>query len=235
MSVNSITEALSWRFVTEIWRRYPNRFNLIEAHPGGGQYNCLVLMTKGRYSGFGIDVNRGGSVHVHRGAFGLDDETISHSNWLDKMMKLESSNFLDQISREIGIDVPQKLPTSTPATITFRYITEFLTHAIGRMERWNCLNGYEDTSGYGSGKREHLFAHFKGITKFNNPSIKDPFYGEDAYHHWFLVKGDDPKLCIGANGLLYKTDGSRHFLAHLYQEKKRIWPLIIATAKELLP
>ena len=53
-------------------------------------------------------------------------------------MDPEPSIFLDQISPKAGLDVPQKLPMSTAATVTVtsRYITEFLTHTIGRMERW---------------------------------------------------------------------------------------------------
>lgn len=35
-----ILEAASWRLTAELVRRYPNRFSVIETHPGGGQYNC---------------------------------------------------------------------------------------------------------------------------------------------------------------------------------------------------
>ena len=115
MSIDSMNEPLAWRFITEIWRRYPSRFNLIEAHPGGGQYNCLVLMTKGKGARFGIDVNLSGSVHVHQEAFDLGDNTISYSDWLNKMMEPESSNFLNQIARDTGLDIPHPLPSSTPA------------------------------------------------------------------------------------------------------------------------
>ena len=75
---SQIDEILSWRFITEFWRRFPHDFTLIEAHPGGGMYDCLVLLTKGKDSQFAIDVNRGGgSVHIHKSAFGLGNEIIS--------------------------------------------------------------------------------------------------------------------------------------------------------------
>jgi len=32
-----------------------------------------------------------------------------------------------------------------------------------------------------------------------------------------------------------KTNGNRHFLAHLYQEKKRIWPLKLAPNNSSAP
>ena len=58
--------------MTELWRRFPKQFDLIEAHPCSGQYDCLVLTTKTEPSEFAIDVNRGGgSVHIHKDAFGF--------------------------------------------------------------------------------------------------------------------------------------------------------------------
>ena len=40
----SILEAASWRLTAELVRRYPDRFSVIETHPGGGQYDCITLI-----------------------------------------------------------------------------------------------------------------------------------------------------------------------------------------------
>ena len=74
--IRQLEEVLSWRIVTELWRRFPSDFTLIEAHPGGGQSDCLMLVINGPVKQFAIDVNRdGGSMHICKEAFGLGDDT----------------------------------------------------------------------------------------------------------------------------------------------------------------
>jgi len=36
-------EISSWKIVSELMRRFPNKFTVIEAHPSGGTYDCLSL------------------------------------------------------------------------------------------------------------------------------------------------------------------------------------------------
>ena len=150
-----LEEILSWRLVSEFWRRFPEEFVLIEAHPGGGQSDCLVL---GRCDGspeFIVSVNRGGgSTHVHSGR-----SPQTWENWADRMLA-EPMDFLDAVTQAVGINCPQRLPSSTPTTVTFRFICEFLTHTCGRLEKWECRNGVCDTSGYRGGKRREWFTQF---------------------------------------------------------------------------
>jgi hypothetical protein len=116
-----LEEIMSWRFITEFWRRFPNRFYLIEAHPGGGQYDCLVLLAKGKNPKFAIDVNRGGgSVHIHKNAFGLGDDITLHSDWLSRMLQPTPAKFLNEIAQEARLVPPKQLPASTPVTIVYR-------------------------------------------------------------------------------------------------------------------
>ncbi len=43
-SVNQqLVEIASWRIVSELIRRHPEKFTVIETHPGGVQYDCLTL------------------------------------------------------------------------------------------------------------------------------------------------------------------------------------------------
>ena len=225
-----LEEALSWRLVTELWRRYPDRFVLIETHPGGGQYDCLSLMESDDGFHSNLDVNRGGgSVHLHRGP-----TPRSWPDWTGRMLT-DPLRFLDEIGDAIGIAVPKSLPRSTPTTISFRYICEFLTHAVGRLERWECRNGFCDTSGYGGGKREEWFNRFPGIE--GEPPPKE-WAGEEldgAYRYWFLLKEAEPAICLDTDGRLYKLDGSVLDLTVIYTKYKRVWPVIAETAMELLP
>lgn len=225
-----LEEALSWRLVTELWRRFPNSFFLIETHPGGGQYDCLSLMESDDGIRSALDINRGGgSVHVHRGR-----TPQSWPDWAERMLA-DSQRFLDEIGDAIGIAAPKSLPRSTPTTIAFRYVCELLTHAIGRLEKWECRNGFCDTSADGGGKRQEWFNCFPGIE--GEPPPKELAGGKlsRAYGYWFFLKETEPVLCIDTDGRLYKLDGVTHDLMAIYAMHKRVWPMIAETAMELLP
>lgn len=234
---SQLEEILSWRFVTELWRRFPDLFTLIEAHPGGGQHDSLMLVTKGEDPQFAIDVNRGGgSVHINKDAFGLGNEEALYSDWLSRMLEQPPTKFLDSICKEARLVPPKKLQTSSPTTITYRFIADFLTHSIGKLERWECRNGFEDTSGYmGGGKRQYLFNRFPILRKEQNLRKAEPFIGEYAYNYWFLLRNDEPVLCLDTSGVAYCLDGTFHDLSNLYGVHRKIWPLIFEVARDLLP
>lgn len=225
-----LEEALSWRLVTELWRRFADRFSLVEMHPGGGQYDCLSLLKSGDDFQSVLHVNRsGGSVHVHCGR-----TPQSWTEWAERMLA-DPPRFLDEIGDAIGIAAPKSLPKSTPMTISFRYICEFLTHAVGRLEKWECRNGFCDTSGDGGGKRDKWFNCFPGIEGEPPPKALSGGKLSSAYGYWFLLKETEPVLCLDTDGRLYKLDGSVLDLTAIYSKHKRMWPVIAVTAMELLP
>ena len=225
-----LEEVLSWRLVTELWRRFPNRYFLIETRPCGGHYDCLSLIEFGDDIHSVLDVNRdGGSVHVHHGR-----KPQSWPEWVERILS-DPRRFLDEIGDAIGIDAPTKLPKSTPATISFRYICEFLTHTVGRLETWECRNGYRDTSGYSDGKQETWFNCFPSIEVEQPPRGFADERLETVYYYWFFLKKSEPVLCIDTDGRLYKRDGEVHDLTAVYARHKSVWPTIAETALELLP
>jgi hypothetical protein len=231
-----LEEVLSWRIIAELWRRFPRKFTLIEAHPGGGSYNCLGLVTKGSSPQFAIDVNRdGGSVHIHKAAFGLSDDMTIISNWVSRMLQPKPERFLDEIAKEARLVTPKKLPPSTPATIVYRFIADFLTHSAGRLDKWECRNGYEDTSGYGGGKRENLFKQFPNLRKDDSLRHTMLFLEQYEYNFWFLLKNETPVLCLDTSGMAYRTDGTSYDVGRMYKGKRRIWPLIFEVAGDVLP
>lgn len=224
-----LREALSWRLITEMWRRFPDRYALIEMHPGGGLYDCLSLIeSNGRFHSV-LDVNRNGSIHVHRGI-----NPRSWSRWLDRMLT-DPRSFLDDIGAAIGVTAPEPVPSSTPATITFRFICEFLTHAVGRLECWECRNGVCDTSGFGAGRRDEWFNGFPAIEAAPLPARLAGGRLEIDYAYWFILKNEEPIISLDTDGRLYKRSGDVYDLAASYAKHKRIWPVILDTAIELLP
>jgi hypothetical protein len=231
-----IEEILSWRFITEMCRRFPEIFRVVELHPAGGQADCLSLITKNDHPRSVIDVNRGGgSVHVFGNTSESDNDTILHTDWLERMASSHPEEFLDEVAREAGLHPPKTLPSSTPKTITYRYIADFLTHAIGHLSRWECRNGFLDTSGTSGGARTEWFQRFPDIKTSRDLRHTNPIKGEYAYNFWFLLKDGLPVICLDTTGKLYRPDRNPRDLVTLYRREKRIWAVIAATAIDCLP
>lgn len=50
-----------------------------------------------------------------------------------------------------------------------------------------------------------------------------------------MLKNDDPVICLDTDGRLHKMNGEAHDLVASYSRHKRVWPVIIESALELLP
>lgn len=225
-----LEEIVLWRFVTELWRRWPKHFDMIEMHPCDGMYDTLTFRTKGPKPTNAILVNRGGSVHINKDAFGMDGDTSMHSDWIDRMLSQSSDIFLNDIAHEIRLTIPKKRPISTPATLTYRYISDFLTHSIGRLENWQGRNGFEDSGGFlGYRVRRECFQQFPILNQESIVRYGPPILGEYVCNFWFLLKDEKPVLCLDTSGRLFRPDGRCHDLPSLYKRDRRIWPLICGT------
>jgi hypothetical protein len=226
-----LIEIASWRIVSELFRRYPSTFRLIETHPGGGLYDCLSLYDAGmRHI---ADFNRQGRFHV----FNRFDQGKALSEPLeiwDHMINAEDPRtVLDQISTMMGLPVPGKLPHSQPDTIAFRWIASFLTHAAFGREKWECRNGVLDTSGFGGGIRP-FFEMFPDANKRLDVSMPTDLLSTSAYRFWFIIRNEVPLLCVEAEGHVWDERGNTFNLADLYKKERRIWPLVVKIAGHML-
>ena len=142
----------------------------------------LVVRDRNDNESFAIDVNRGGgSVHVHRAAFGIGGDVTLHPDWANQMFGCAPDRFLDKISNDARLQIPSKLPISTPETITYRIISDFLTHAVGRRDKWECRNGFFDSSEY-SGVNKGWFENFPYLLK-NDSEARNLGWCADNYMH----------------------------------------------------
>ena len=227
-----IDEVLSWRLVAELLRRAPERFFLLETHPGGGMYDCLTLWPRTSDSRVRLDVNRGGGVHV-AGDIGVPIR--SWTDWSTRLIDGRGRELLDELATALEIPVSDRLPATTPYTVILRFIAEFLTHAVGRLESWECRNGFCDSAGPIHGPRDEWFKLFPQLAN-RHPlrRIADlPFSAE--YYHWFLVRDREPLLCLRSDGLVADRTGRGIECWAEYQRSRRIWPVIQLAAGHLLP
>ncbi len=230
-----LIENLSWRVVCEIMRRYPNRFFPVELHPGGGQYDCLVLCTEdGRQI---MHFNRRGRIHIFQAyrnkQWHKTDGEIEPIDYEEDMKRdVGSRALIDGICKAMGLRVPKQLPKGTAPVMMARYISAFLAHATFGRDRWRCLNGMCDTSGYGTGVRDE---YFEAIPQAQNaldilrPDKLRCF--EPSYHFWFLLRNDEPRLCLSLDGRLWDRQGNEWDLMKEYgRQGRNIWRLVVHTS-----
>jgi hypothetical protein len=221
---HQLVEIASWRVVSELYRRYPGKFKIIETHPGGGQYDCLGLYDERNQNI--ADFNRNGSLHLPRGRL----------TWQEILDASDSKKMLDNICQMMGFPKVENILPSTPTTLVYRFIATFLTHATFGIHRWECRNGYEDTSGYGGGVVSD-FEGFPSAQERCKVKLEDDILKQPAYRFWFLRKEDKPLLCLETVGLLWiQNDLKTYNLMDLYNHNNRhIWLTVVSVAGALMP
>jgi len=136
----------------------------------------------------------------------------------------------------MGLEIPQYLPSSTPTVLVYRFIAAFLAHSYLGKDYWECRNGMFDSSApYECGGVTNDFDSFPGAKERLRVNIKGDISNQPEYRFWFLKKNNEPFICIESRGTLWTKDGKAYDLMGMYNKEKRIWPLIIQTAGNLLP
>lgn len=226
-------EAASWWLVSELHRRHPNRFRVIETHPGGGMYDCLSLIDPRDINM--ADFNREGSFHVHR-RFDDDSETTKPLPvWQEMAGAWQPVSVLDRICDMLGLSIPAHRPSSTPTTLVYRLIATFLSHSVFDTPNWECRNGMEDTSGYGGGVIT-AFERFPGAAARLQVRLPNDLLHQPGYRFWFLLRQGKAQLCLETTGTVWNDRGESYQLSDLYQEVgRRIWPMIWRFGGDLFP
>ena len=226
-------EIASWQIVSELCRYYPERFKVIETHPGGGEYDCLSLYDKGPVHI--ADFVRGGHFHVFNRCDSSRELPEPLDIWEQMAGPYDLKAIFDQVRSILGLPLPAALPQRTASSVVYRFIATFLTHVDVRLNRWECRNGwYEDTSGYGGGVVWQDFERFPEAKARLQVKFEDDILGQPAYRFWFLRRDNKPVLCLETSGVAWIEDGRSFDLVNLYEEKPDIWLLVMDVAGHLL-
>ncbi|MCC6627938.1 MAG: hypothetical protein IT340_11115 [Chloroflexi bacterium] len=232
-----LLEIMSWRALTEIVRRHPARLRIAEAHPAGGFYDSLELFDAppGGQSRHLLTLNRPGSAHI---CAGIQHRQAQSDHWTtfyqDYLEAEEPLQIIDRLTDLLGLPPVSPLPASTPLTLVYRLIAALLTHAaLGRVA-WQCRSGYQDGP-YGSGIAEHWFGVIPAAAERLYERRQDDLFGEPARRFWFLLRAGEPVICLETTGLAWDRHGQAHQLMARYARDRRIWPLVVAVAGDLLP
>jgi hypothetical protein len=176
MLTPALIELASWTLATEMIRRAPKVLYIMETHPGGGQYDCLSIVRTDLPKWI-CAFNRVGSLTAFSWFdSGRDCDSMPQIDVWDRIAKGDPTReILDEICNLVRLPIPSPLPAGTAASLTYRVITAALRMKTFAPERWSCLNGVCDSSGFmGSGIRRKLFRHF--------PSVEPPSESEESHN-----------------------------------------------------
>ncbi len=188
--------------------RLGDRFRLIEAHPGGGQYDVLLLLEESAAAGSGDQVllNRLGSMFVRRG--GGAHEVIADADTWSRVIRGEVGvhETVDQLVA--ALCRPEVPAQGTARSRIYAVIAATLSRAALFGLGWRCLWGVEDTSGPGQpSDRAYLFEpYIEGLA--------DVWFGEGGVQgspqkYWFLIdEQQHPLAAFDVDGFIHLADRS---------------------------
>lgn len=209
-----LREALSWKLVSELHRRHPGDFTVIETHPGGGQYDCLTLWAANRTV---ADLNRVGGFNVFCGGQSIPWQEL----WPTGLTEGGITNLLERMSRACGFPIRAQLPPTGPETLIYRIMAGVAATLAFDKDTWEWRNGQLDTSGCDDqGYRDQWFEAFPGAKEAARADKAEAPFGNSKYGFWFLLKNDQPKVCISKTAVCWDADGGNHELSSHYRRDR---------------
>lgn len=199
-------------------------------HPGGGQYDCLAIMSSGDCPGH-VQLNRNGRIHVLERFDGreADWEPVE---W-DEYLRADPKGFLHHLEASAGLPAPSTVPAVTPRTLTLRILAAIAATCTKSVEPIEIIPGMIDTSGYGAGPHLESFAAFSAIPRILLAPRGTDYDGQPEYRFWFVWRSEEPILAFEQREGMAWT---RHHavawpLMDLYAESRRH---LLVTALKLL-
>lgn len=219
--------------MAEILRRHP-QLRVTEAHPGGGQYDCLCILLGDGAAGSEsyVALNRMGATHFF---LRPGEDSQWHGFWEDYLNASDPRPVVREVCERAGLPAVRRLPASTPAVVVYRFVAAFMAQSILGRESWECRSGYSDSSGMeGSYARSEWFASFPAAQTRLAVRLPDDSLDEPASRFWFICKSDNPQLCLETTGFAWDLEGAEFDLMKLYRVRHRIWPVVSFVARDLL-
>lgn len=205
-------ELASWWVMAQFLRRLEGEFRVVEAHPGGGQYDCLRLIGPVDSNPMTLlDLNREGAAFAT--PFGTDNWYRLGWFWRDLVQSADPDALIGELRKLLRL--PARVgPPSVHGRVVLA-ISEFLHRRAGLGERWTCRNGYFDSS-LGSEVRRELFERFPEADRRRRQEDRGDLLGNPAYHFWFLIKdaehwthqeSDRARICVETTGSFWTDWG----------------------------
>ncbi len=173
-------EWLTWKIIASLTARQVQRGQVIETHPGGGQYDCIALHPHAAEALLPhVELNRVGSAHVFWPDGGHD---IARDVW-ERGARHGPLVAADDVAALAGMGAQTQPSTPFWEHLADQAAAEILNH---RNSHWR--NGVSDDEWEGDGIRRRLFESC-GIPIHplgDEPNRAHP----SAESHWFLLRDD---------------------------------------------
>lgn len=142
-----ILNAASWRLAAELVAGIPTA-RITETHPGGGQYDCLTIMTSGHQGELvHLDVNRNGSLHVHEApqrTEGIPSERL----WARATRPGGAEQLAAELLAATGlIKQAARARNRSAARLTYQVIAHTLTARSLDKAEWDCRSVNDESEG----------------------------------------------------------------------------------------
>ena len=149
--MSPMKESASWSLAGEFLRAFPT-WRVFHTHPGGGQYDCLLLVDRVDSPSVRIDINRHGSIHAQVMTPDGDPRGYSDSDWFENLVGGTPPRDLAQhVCRSVGLQWPERAPITTRWSLTYRVIAQAVTdsslsrHPLRATTWWFDSSGSEDS------------------------------------------------------------------------------------------
>jgi hypothetical protein len=185
-------EFWTWRFVACVAKALPLT-HVIETHAGGGLYDTVELYLNAYQSADGevvprIACNRQGRVHVMPGTA----EDLARDIFTD----LEHGLRVDDAVAWVAQYLPAPSDPDPVLTSSLGFMDALLGVCMGREEdHWEWRNGYLDTSGGFSCRREEHFAAVAAAAAACTAKTGD-LLRVPEYRFWFLLRDGVAQLAV---------------------------------------
>ncbi len=191
--------AQSWWIAAEIARRNPHLL-VWEHHPGGGQYDCLALVDeRDMTAGAVVDLNRHGSLHVHR------PESRMVATWADVLAADDPHRIVKALETSARLRPDGGLTTAR--SLVYRVLARALAGLVDDEHRWDARSAVEDTSDGEGGPRGYL-DRFPSARTAAASARRLGWWLEPHSHYWALTRDDHPIVLLDVHGQLHTPDGS---------------------------
>jgi hypothetical protein len=222
----TVVEAASWRLASELVRRHPATTRIRHTQPGGGQYDCLAIVSAADDEGH-VDLNRNGRIHLLQRFDGLAGPEFEPIEW-DNYLQADPRAFVDDLERSIGLPTPSHVPPSTSRTLTYRVLAALAVTASKSVHPIEIQPGYWDTSGWGGGPNDALDS-FPAIPDV----VRRPGRDDSGERFWVVLRDGVPILALHEDeGMAWAPHHDESFdLMDYFEQSRRN---VLAVTVELL-
>jgi hypothetical protein len=174
-------------------RRHPSTTRILHTQPGGGQYDCLTIVSATGDEGH-IDLNRNGRIHLVQRFDGRPGNESEPIEWDDYLLA-DPRTFVDDLERAIGLPTPPHVPPSTSRTLTYRVLAALAVTAFKSVHPIEIQPGYWDTSGWSGGPNDALDSFPAIPDVLRRPDRDDP-HGGAGKRFWAVLRDGVPILAL---------------------------------------